>query len=170
MYLQQHFNPAEVRQSITLLALTERGLSRDELCALTNGPADILYQLYFVTIQTEDLYTIPSVICTHLISDMEPAEVIHYRKQLIEHFKESGSDRGAVEICWQLVQLQERSSLVELLSDIHNWWLISSNSSLDFTSENASDLADCWDDIIASWKNLSAHSLSGTKKKRFCRC
>ena len=83
---------------------------------------------------------------------MEPAEVIHYRKQLIEHFKESGSDRGAVEICWQLVQLQERSSLVELLSDIHNWWLISSNSSLDFTSENASDLADCWDDIIASWK------------------
>lgn len=75
LYLQQHFNPAEVRQSITLLALTERGLSRDELCALTNGPADILYQLYFVTIQTEDLYTIPSVICTHLISDMEPAEV-----------------------------------------------------------------------------------------------
>lgn len=72
---------------------------------------------------------------------------------MIEHFKESGSDRGAVEICWQLVQLQERSSLVELLSDIHNWWLISSNSSLDFTSENASDLADCWDDIIASWKN-----------------
>lgn len=152
LYLQQHFNPAEVRQSITLLALTERGLSRDELCALTNGPADILYQLYFVTIQTEDLYTIPSVICTHLISDMEPAEVIHYRKQLIEHFKESGSDRGAVEICWQLVQLQERSSLIELLSDVHNWWLISSNSSLDFTGENASDLADCWDDIIASWK------------------
>ena len=157
LYLQQHFDPTTVRQSIVLLSLTERGLSRNELCALTNGSADILYQLYFVTIQTEDLYTIPSSICTRLISDMEQSEVVHYRKQLVEYFKESGSDRGAVEICWQLVQLQERSSLIELLSDIHNWVLISSNSSLDFTSENASYLADCWDDIIASWK-ASLHS------------
>lgn len=157
LYFQQHFDSAAVRQSIALLVLTEKGLSRNELRAFTNRPSDILYQLYFVTIQTEDLYTIPSVICTRPISDMVQSEIVHYRKQLVEYFKKSGRDRGAVEICWQLILLQKRSSLIELLSDIHNWLLISLNSSLDFTGENTSYLADCWDEIIASWK-ASLHS------------
>lgn len=59
LYLEKNFDTDVIHQSISLLALTERGLARDELSDLMQGRIEIFYQLYFILVQNEDLFMLP---------------------------------------------------------------------------------------------------------------
>lgn len=152
IYLENNFNTDIVHQSISFLALTERGLTRAELSDLMHGRIEIFYQLYFVLIQNEDLYMLPKDTVEQQISNMSKAEILRYRRKLINYFDSVGSDRAIIELCWQLVMLSDKEKLVEFLSSINNWGLIHTNSSLYFAGIDRALTAEQWDHIVNNWK------------------
>lgn len=154
LYLENHFDKDVVHQSISLLALTERGLTRNELSDLMQGRTEIFYQLYFVLIQNEDLFMLPGGVAKQQISRLSEVEILSYRKQLIEYFKGSGTDRAMIELCWQLAMMPDAEGLVEFLSSIKNWSLIHTNSSLYFAGLDNVLLKGHWERICSNWKKL----------------
>ena len=152
IYLENNFDSDVVHQSISLLALTERGLTRNELSDLMQGRTEIFYQLYFILVQNEDLYMLPEAIIEQQISRIPQMEVLEYRKKLIDYFKSDGSDRAVIEICWQLVMLSDKEGLVEFLSSIKNWSLVHTNSSLYFSGIDHILTKEHWDQIACKWK------------------
>lgn len=154
LYLENHFDKKVIHQSISLLALTERGLTRNELSDLMQGRTEIFYQLYFVLVQNEDLFMLPGSIAKQQICRLSEEETLSYRKQLIEYFKSSGTDRAMIELCWQLVMMSDVEGLVEFLSSIRNWSLIHTNSSLYFAGLDNILLKEQWERICSNWKKL----------------
>lgn len=156
IYLEDNFDADMVHQSISLLALTERGLARQELSDLMGGKIDIFYQLYFVLVQNEDLFMLPEGIVEQQINNISKEEIIRYRKKLIEYFESIGTDRALIELCWQFVMLPDKDELVEFLSSIRNWNLIHTNSSLYFAGIDRVLSKEQWNQIACNWKNQLA--------------
>ncbi len=151
-YLEDNFDTDTVHQSISLLALTERGLAKHELSDLMEGKIDIFYQLYFVLVQNEDLFMLPEGIVEKQINNISKEEILRYRKRLVKYFESIGTDRAVIELCWQLVMLSDRDGLVEFLSSIKNWNLIHTNSSLYFAGIDRVLSKEQWNQVVNNWK------------------
>ncbi|GEM_PF-931919 len=157
-YLEDNFHANVVHDSISLIALTEKGLTRSELSDLMNGKIEIFYQLYYVLIQNEDLYMLPENIVEWQINSIPKSEILKYRKKIITYFENIGNDRALIEICWQLVKLPDKQRLVTFLSSIKNWSLIHSNSSLFFAGIDHVLSKKQWNQIVNCWqKQLAMH-------------
>ena len=152
LYLESNFDPIIVHQSISLLALTERGLSRKELSDLIQGKIEIFYQLYFVLVQNEDLFMLPKAVIKKQLNSIPRQEMLKYRKKLIGYFKNDASDRAVIEICWQLAMIPNKEELVAFLSDIGKWRLIHTNSSLYFAGIDRILSKEQWNQIVTNWK------------------
>lgn len=152
LYLENNFDTDVVSKSISLIALTERGMTRSELSDLMNGRIEIFYQLYFVLVQNEDLYMLPQGIIEFQINSIPETETLRYRKKLIDYFEKIGTDRALIEVCWQLTKMQDKQKLVLFLSSIKNWSLIHTNSSLYFAGIDDILSKKEWDHIVDCWK------------------
>lgn len=167
-YLENIFDTDTVNQSISLLALTERGLARHELSDLMEGRIDIFYQLYFILVQNEDLFMLPEGIVEQQIIHISEEEILKYRTRLIRYFESIGTDRAVIELCWQLVMLPDRDGLVDVLSSIKNWSLIQTNSSLYFAGIDRVLSKEQWDQIAYNWKiQLTANPNQYSEKEIF---
>lgn len=156
IYLEDNFDTDTVCQSISLLALTERGLARHELSDLMEGKIDIFYQLYFILVQNEDLFMLPESIVEQQIINISKEEILKHRTRLIRYFESVGTERAVIELCWQLVMLPDREGLVDVLSSIKNWNLIHTNSSLYFAGIDRVLSKEQWDQVAYNWKNQLA--------------
>lgn len=165
MYLENNFDAEAVRQSIYLLALTERGLSRHELSDLMEGKINIFYQLYFILAQNEDLFMLPGGIVEQQINNISEKEILEYRTRLIKYFESIGTDRAVIELCWQLAMLPDRDRLAQFLSSIRNWNLIHTNSSLYFTGIERVLLKGQWRQVAYNWKNQLAKNAGQYSEK-----